>query len=917
MAGGQSSSRLVAARATGPATVGREDEVATVVEFVAGGGDDRALVLTGDAGIGKTTILRAGLQRVQQSDSRVLRIRLSAGEAELPFAALGDLLEEAGGEGLTGLAAPQREAIEIALGRAEGKLNEYSLSRGLLELLRGWSAAGSVLLVIDDVQWLDRPTASALTFALRRVDPTGLRVLVVVRSADGEATAELPLGLAAWEDVREVAVGPLSVTAIGGLLRDRVGVRLPRPQVEAVHEMSGGNPLFAVELARQGMGDRIEGATWRGVLADRLRGLEPGVQGAVSVAASALRPSPDLVLAAGVDRVDLRAAIESGVLEQAGERLTFTHPLFRSVAYELLLPDERREVHRRLAAVSKDPVERGHHVSRATTGPDAGAADTVVAAAEGAAVRGDHAGAAGLYRRAAELAPEGDRADEWDLRASVELAHAGDPETSVVLARGLVARLPPGARRARARHMAVMGMSYEEGVRELTAALTDARGDHAAEAEIHVDLSEYAVGMCRLDEAVSHARTAAELASGAGESKTAVAALSLLGFAESVLGGGVPESARGAFDHWDGTISADHSPRMDLACCCMHATRFVEAAELFEQELAAAQELGIEPSEVVARGHLSEVQLRAGQWADALANARLALEHARQASDPQVIAAASCITAMAEAVLGYHTEARSLAAAGLAGAEEMNDFWWILGGRAVLGLVALTEEEPSEAVEVLEPAWELMVARGLGDLSIFPVAHVLGEALVAVGRPEEAETISDTLRACPVGDKPWCRAMAGRINALVAAGRGDHARARSEIRAALQAHADLPEPFEHARTLHLAGRVERTARHWGAARAALTDALERFDRLGAARWAEKTATDLARLPGRRPGSQDDLTTREREIAELVGEGLANKEVAAKLFVSVNTVEKTLTRVYSKLGVRSRTELAKRLPGASD
>jgi DNA-binding CsgD family transcriptional regulator len=220
-------------------------------------------------------------------------------------------------------------------------------------------------------------------------------------------------------------------------------------------------------------------------------------------------------------------------------------------------------------------------------------------------------------------------------------------------------------------------------------------------------------------------------------------------------------------------------------------------------------------------------------------------------------------------------------------------------------------------VEALEPAWTLMLDRGLGDLSIFPVAHVLGEALVALGRPEEAVAISDTLRACPVGDKPWCRAIAYRLTGLAAAARGDHAEARQKFGAALQAHVDLPEPFEHARTLHLAGRVERTARRWGAAREAFVDALERFDQLGAARWAEKAAADLARLPGRRPRSQDDLTTREREIAELVGEGLANKAIAARLFVSVNTVEKTLTRVYSKLGVRSRTELARRLPRLND
>ena len=301
-----------------------------------------------------------------------------------------------------------------------------------------------------------------------------------------------------------------------------------------------------------------------------------------------------------------------------------------------------------------------------------------------------------------------------------------------------------------------------------------------------------------------------------------------------------------------------------------------------------------------------------GWWVDVLMNARLTLEHARQAADPQVVAAASCITAMAEAVLGYHKEARVLAASGLSAAEEMTDFWWTIGGRAVLGLVALTEDEPEEAVEALEPAWKLMTERGLGDLSIFPVGHVLGEALLAIGRMDEAVAIAATLRACPVGDKPWCRAMASRLMALAAAGSGNHAEARREIEAALEAHADLPEPFEHARTLHLAGRIERSARSWGTARAAFTDALDRFDQLGAARWSEKASADLARLPGRRPAGEE-LTAREREIAELVAEGLTNKEIAARLFVSVRTVEATLSRLYGKLGVRSRTELAAHLP----
>jgi DNA-binding NarL/FixJ family response regulator len=213
---------------------------------------------------------------------------------------------------------------------------------------------------------------------------------------------------------------------------------------------------------------------------------------------------------------------------------------------------------------------------------------------------------------------------------------------------------------------------------------------------------------------------------------------------------------------------------------------------------------------------------------------------------------------------------------------------------------------------VLEPAWLLMRDQRLGDLGLFPVAQVFGEALVALRRLDEAHVIAETLAECPVGNAPWCRAMAARIAALVASARGDHETARHAIAAALDAHSQLPEPFEHARTLQLQGKIERNARNWGAARSALLAALEHFDQLGAARWSEKTAAELARLPGRRPADPNTLTTREREIAELVAAGLANKEIAARLFISLRTVEANLSRTYAKLGVRSRSELAARI-----
>ena len=398
---------------------------------------------------------------------------------------------------------------------------------------------------------------------------------------------------------------------------------------------------------------------------------------------------------------------------------------------------------------------------------------------------------------------------------------------------------------------------------------------------------------------------------------TAVQALAYVGFAESMLGLGVTEAARQAYERWDMTVTSANSPRMVLACVCLPATRFDEAEELFEQEIGWAREHGLEAVEAVARAHLAETQLRAGRWQDGLANARVALEHARQAADPQIVTGISYALAMLEASVGHHDDARAIASASLAEAEATRDFWFTVSHRAVLGQIALTENDAATAVVPLEPAWKLMLERGLGDLSLFPVAQTLGEAYVDAGLLRRGN-----------GGRSLDSRLAGRRAAVVSCDgepdrrarrlvSGDHTVAQAAFAAALDAHSDLPEPFEHARTLQLVGREERRARNWGAARTALVDALERFEELGAASWAENTRAEIARLPGRRPAGTDALTTREREVAELVATGLANKEVAARLHVSLRTVEATLSKVYAKLGVRSRTELAARIVRNAD
>ena len=204
--------------------------------------------------------------------------------------------------------------------------------------------------------------------------------------------------------MRRIEVGPLAPTELGAMLREALGVDLPRPRVELIARVSGGNSMFALELARQPAPGTGAPSSLAETLADRIRALEPAGQAAVTVASAALRPSIELLLEAGVEERGIRAALEGGIFLRDGDALSFAHPLLATAAYETLLPGERRDVHGRLAEVSSGPIARAHHVACAATGPSAEAAEMLEAAARVTSELGDHAGAASfLLRRQSSL----------------------------------------------------------------------------------------------------------------------------------------------------------------------------------------------------------------------------------------------------------------------------------------------------------------------------------------------------------------------------------------------------------------------------------------------------------------------------------------------------------------------------------
>jgi DNA-binding CsgD family transcriptional regulator len=269
--------------------------------------------------------------------------------------------------------------------------------------------------------------------------------------------------------------------------------------------------------------------------------------------------------------------------------------------------------------------------------------------------------------------------------------------------------------------------------------------------------------------------------------------------------------------------------------------------------------------------------------------------------------------ALVAALKGDVDAARSDAGEGLRRCLRNEDLLDANCNRAVLGFLELSLSNPAAALERLEPVLAFLDELGSPEPGIIPCLPDAIEALVSLGRLDEAEGLVERLeRQGRTLDRPWAIATAGRCHGLLIAARGDLPAARSALEQALAEHRRVPQPFELARTLLVKGEVERRARQKRAARSTLEQALGIFQALGAPLWAQRARDDLARVGGAVLPSSSELTPTEQRIAQLVGEGMKNREVADALFISVKTVEANLSRIFHKLGVRSRTELSRRI-----
>jgi ATP/maltotriose-dependent transcriptional regulator MalT len=913
------------------AVVGRDEELGSVEAFLAEvERGPAALVLSGEAGVGKTILWETGVEEARKRLGCVLCHRSVAAEASLAFGGLSDLLEPVLEE-VAELPPLRRQALEVALllaGPGDEPPDPRAIGLAFLDVLRLLAERGPVLVALDDVQWLDSSSALVVPLALRRLRDERIGLLATLRRAP-ETAVPFDLGRSFPEGrLRRLSVGPLSLGALHRLLRERLGLELTRPELARVSEASGGNPLFALELGRElvrtrtrpsgGMALRVPERLHE-LLGGRLARL-PGATNDVLLHAAALaRPTVELVAAHG-DReqvlLALDVAVREGVVELDDSRLRFAHPLLASICYEQAPLWKRRAVHQGLAAAISELEERARHLALAAEGPDAGVASELDLAAERAAARGAPAAAAELCELAAELTPADPAlARQRRLRAANSHRLAGDPERAAAMLERLLAEVPSGVERADALYALALTRTTDAPtmVALCADALGEAAGDNVRSSRILAYRSFARMFEGDVPGALLDARTALERAEQADDPSLLAVAIARIAQAEAYaaeITPGLIERGVEVEEHLGLSLEYYESPRVALARVLMQTGELERARAILEALEARAAARGDEGTRQQVLGRLTQLEWLAGRWQRALGHTAVVYELLEQAQETHLVAHAGRIKGLIEVDLGLVEEARASATAGLAAARAMSDEFFTVTNLGVLGRLELAVGNLQAAGGHLRDLPGRLLSRGLYE----PTAPVWADAietLIALGELAQARAYLEAYELHSERlSSPWAVAAAARCRGLFAAAEGDPAAAFAALDHAVSELAGLPYPLERARTLLCLGVVRRQTQQKKVAREALEQALAIFDELGARLWAEKARAELRRIGGRRPTSAE-LTETERRVAALAAQGRSNREIAAELFMGVSTVEMHLSRAYRKLGVR-RAGLAGRL-----
>jgi len=921
------------------ALFGREQEIRQLEAMLdAASAGPVWLLLVGAGGIGKTALIRQVAAAAAARGFHVLRAQPAEAESGFAFAALGDLLATVPPAVVDELPAPLRRALDVALLRATaapGAVDPRAVAMAALACVERLAVSAPVLIAIDDAQWLDRSSAEALAFIARRVGTLSVAILAATRSiAD-----DIPLGLDRLPDPHRLDVvrpGALSLAGVQRTIRDRLGVTFARPVLARIERDSGGNPFYALQiaeaLASTGVAPRAGEAlpvpdTLERLVMRRVERAELRVRSVVEVLAvlGPALPGDVVELLADPDgAAALDAAWRSGLVEADGDRLTLAHPLIASVTASAMSASQRRDLHRAAAAIVRDPEARAGHLAAATTGPDEAVATALDQAAEHAARRGAIDGAVDYAALACSATDPGneDGLTERRFRLGTWQHAAGDPVAAERTLRAVVDTAPAGHARARAL-MALCWIAqdtagYERATELGEAALREVPDDTALVARIHADVSR----LCDFDTArkLAHADAAMAILASQPDPEPELVTRACLALADArfFIGRGLSldlvERARAA-------ESADRPGRASTGLTDRFLTWVLgpagELDEAYRRRLAFYHAATVEaPSNLHrALGWLVRCEIDRGDWAAAEHHAR---EHLDTVDWAGGLARAWPLSGLAivHALTGRVDEARAEVAEAYALTIDANDIYltmealraqaWVdaaLGDSAAIIRSLALVDAYSERIGPLEPALVLHHAD-------------LVEALVSTGDLDAAGVVLDRLRERAAGASiPWAVASAARAGGWLRAARGDTEGALEELDRSVElCTTRVGMPFDLGRALLARGIVLRRADRRRLAVESLQAAIAIFGRLGASPWLARANAEAARVPVRR-GRGEGLTPTEARVAELAATGASNREIAATLFIEVKTVEANLTRIYGKLGVRSRAGLAMTFAGS--
>ena len=895
--------------------VGRDVDLEAVVR-AATGAEGWTVVIAGVAGIGKSALWEEALARLTPP-AWLLRTRSRAAETGFAFAGVTDLLEPVPDAVLAELPGPQRDALAVVTLRAgatgEG-VDRRAVATALRTLLARLRADGPVLVALDDVQWLDAASREVLEFAVHRC-PVGL--LVAVR----DPGSVVPVASAGAAEVTLIELGPLSVASLHHLVVGALGHALPRPALVRVAETSGGNPLFALELARvlaaSGLaaGDLLPRLppTLTAALSERVGRLS--AEGQRSVLAVALASQPTVALLRDVGaRPGLEEAERARLLVVSAGRVDLDHPLVGPAVVEQTPPPAVRAMHQALAVALSDDEERSaRHLALAADEPDPAVAAALDVAVAATRTRGAITAAAQLARLAVEHsvgAPTG-----VVQRRTLTLAglafEEGDAAEAERLYRSIYASDgEPGPRATAALELAEI--LWKRG--EVAECVEVARAAAAIGAEPALTARAHLTLVALWDDRRANAARAIEVLDEAGITDPQLRSWAEFALLDIEFGAGrgldVPAlEAALAAERRGRTWRSDDQVATCHPVLLKYADHLAAARASLDELRVRAEAEGNVGQLIYVVGHYPVLHLRMGDLAAAEATAQEHADLATTTGQTNHLWQARYNQACVALHAGRLDEADDL----------VDDLRGVLQAdnhsqrahRAAAGALALVRGNADAAARHLDEWWRISQERG-DDPGISRAHGDYAEALVAAGRYDDCASFLDRADAAAArAGRVSVAAQLARGRAMLLAARGDLDGALAAVADAVRLDAEVPIAVEGARHLLFQGQLHRRRKEKLLARRSLEAAVAGFEAVGAAWWADRARDELARV-NIRPAAPTGLTATERRIAELAVEGLTTKEIADAAFVSPKTVEANLTRVYRKLGIRSRAELGRLL-----